>query len=94
MTKRSSSARTTTNSASDDVDKGLRLAIAARATMPGVARARGIEITYRVGPRRYRRSYNSSIYLCAPTDAFTAETCPGEAEGRFEPAVADFPVAQ
>ncbi|HZQ78665.1 MAG TPA: hypothetical protein VFE55_15120 [Acidimicrobiia bacterium] len=73
-------------------DDGLELAIAARATVPGVARMRGIEITYRVGRRRYRRTGDAPLYLCAPPDRYSFENCPGEAENDFGHAVADFPV--
>jgi hypothetical protein len=73
-------------------EEGLRLIVTARATVPGVARARGVEVTYRVGHRRYRRSSDSSMYLCAPPEAFPGFTCPGHAEGQFGNGMADFPV--
>jgi hypothetical protein len=78
---------------SGQVDGALPLAIRARATVPGVARARGVEVTYRVGHRRYRRSDDSSMYLCAPREQFPAFTCPGEAEGRFSNVAVDVTIA-
>ena len=74
--------------------QGLQPVIEARATVPGVARIRGIEITYRVGPRQYRHSSDPSIFLCAPLERYTAENCPGDAERRFDNVVMDFPVAR
>jgi hypothetical protein len=65
-------------------NEGLELVIGVRATRPGVARARAVEFTYRVDDRRYRGVYEGSMYLCAPVENFTAETCPGEAEGKFD----------
>lgn len=63
---------------------GLELAIGVRATQPGVGRARGVEITYRVGGKRYREEINAGIYLCAPAADFTEdESCPGELMDRF-----------
>ena len=44
------------------------------------------------GHRRYRRSDDSSMYLCAPKEQFLAHNCGGDAEGKFGDAVADFPV--
>ncbi len=79
--------------ASGEPDGGLRLEIGARTMQPGVARARGVEFTYRVGHRRYRRSYDDSMYLCAPVEQFPGTACPGEAEGQFDDAAVDFPVA-
>jgi hypothetical protein len=84
----------TTRNASGEPNEGLRLIINVRATAPGVARARGVEVTYRVGHRRYRRSSDSSMYLCAPKEQFLGGACPGEAEGQFGDAVADFPIAR
>lgn len=65
-------------------DEGLELVIGVRATKPGVARARAVEYTYKVDGRRYREVYDGSLYLCAPKEDFTAETCPGDAEGKFD----------
>jgi hypothetical protein len=64
--------------------EGLELVIGVKATKAGVARARAVEFTYTVGGHRYREVYDGSMYLCAPKDQFTAETCPGDAHGRFD----------
>ena len=79
---------------SGEPDQGLRLVIGARATEAGVARARGVEVSYRVGHRRYRRSYEGPMYLCAPQSQYLGGSCPGEAEGQFGSAVVDFPAAR
>ena len=76
---------------SGEPNQGLRLVIGARATEAGVARAQGVEVSYRVGHRRYRRSYEGPMYLCAPESQYLGSTCPGEAEGQFGSAVVDFP---
>jgi hypothetical protein len=55
-----------------------------------VARIKGLEITYRLGPRRYRRAEDASDYLCAPIEQFPVENCPGDAEGQFDNVVIDF----
>lgn len=65
-------------------NEGLELVIGVRATRPGVARLRAVEFTYKVGGRRYREVYDGSLYLCAPAEDFTAETCPGDAQGKFD----------
>ena len=65
-------------------NEGLELVIGVRATRPGVARARAVEFTYKVGSKRHREVYDGSMYLCAPAENFTAETCPGDAEGKFD----------
>ena len=69
---------------SGDPNEGLELVIGVRATKPGVARARAVEFTYRVGDRRYRETYDGSMYLCVPQEQFTADTCPGDAHGKFD----------
>ena len=74
----------TTEVAPGQSDGRIQLRIAARAARTGVARARGVEITYRIGPRRYRQSSDASMYLCAPAADFIAQTCPGDAEGKFD----------
>jgi hypothetical protein len=65
-------------------EEGLELVIGVRATRPGVARARAVEFTYKVSGRRYREVYDGSMYLCAPTENFTAETCPGDTRDKFD----------
>ena len=80
---------------SGDSENAVQLVIGARAAAPGVARARGVQIRYRVGHRRYRRSTDASMYLCAPSERFTAEqSCPGDAEGRFADVVVDYPAGR
>jgi hypothetical protein len=69
--------------------EGLELVIGVRATQPGVARARGVEFTYKVGGHRYREVDNGSMYVCAPIENFTADTCPGNAKGKFDNASAE-----
>lgn len=57
-------------------NEGLELVIGVQATKPGVARARAVEFTDKVGGRRYREVYDGAMYLCAP---------PGELHGRDLP---------
>ena len=84
-----------TRAGSDGAENAVQLVIGARAAAPGVARARGVDIRYRIGHRRYRRSTNASMYLCAPSERFTAEkSCPGEAEGRFADVVVAYPAVR
>lgn len=78
----------TTFSETGDPAEGLELVIGVRATRPGVARARAVEFTYRVGDRRYREEYQGSIYLCAPGERYQGDACPGDAEGVFSDEVA------
>ena len=70
----------------------LRIAVTARATQPGAGRAKGLEITYRVGRRRYRRFDAGSMYLCAPPEDFAERSCVGHDETPFSSAIVDFPV--
>lgn len=58
--------------------EGLQLLIGVRTTEPGVAAYRAVEVSYRVGKRRYREIYESPVHLCAPAEDFigTAEGCP------------------
>jgi hypothetical protein len=67
-----------------DPQEGLELVIGVRATKPGVARARAVQFTYTVGGRRYSEVDEGSMYLCAPVENFTADTCPGDAKGKFD----------
>jgi hypothetical protein len=46
--------------------EGLQLVVGVKSTGPGVGRIRGIEVTYRVGSRRYRNSSEGNGFLCAP----------------------------
>ena len=81
-----------TYTGSGDPYEGLELVIGARATQPGVARARGIEFTYRVGGKRYRRTYEGAMYLCAPREQFQGDACPGDARDKFGEGTAEFSV--
>jgi hypothetical protein len=64
----------------------LELVIGVRATAPGVARARGVEVSYRVGKRRYREIYENKLFLCAPAAEYPNDRrCPPpELEDRFD----------
>lgn len=73
-------------------NEGLELVIGVRATRPGVGRARAVEFTYKVGGRRYREVYDGSLYLCAPAEDFTADTCPGDTKGKFDDVNAEFKI--
>jgi hypothetical protein len=46
--------------------EGLQLVVGAKSTGPGVGRIRGIEVTYRIGDRRYRNRSDGKGFLCAP----------------------------
>jgi hypothetical protein len=48
----------------------LQLIIGVMATAPGIAANRGVEVTYRVGDKRYREVYNDAFELCAPKADF------------------------
>jgi hypothetical protein len=79
----------TTFEPSGNPNEGLELVIGVRATTAGVARARAVEFTYRVGGKRYREVYDGSMYLCVPKEQFTADSCPGDAHGKFDNATAE-----
>ena len=66
-----------TFNAAGEPDEGMQLVIGVRAPRPGVARSRGVEVTYRVGERQYREVYQHEIYLCVPAEAFGGDDCPG-----------------
>jgi hypothetical protein len=44
----------------------LQLIFGVNATAPGIAGNRGVEVTYRVGDKRYREVWNDAFELCAP----------------------------
>ena len=46
--------------------EGLQLVVGVKSTGPGIGRIRGVEVTYRVGNRRYRNSSEGNGFLCAP----------------------------
>lgn len=75
-----------------DPNEGLELVIGIRASRPGVARARAVEFTYRVGGKRYREIDEGSVYLCAPAENFTADSCPGDAHEKFDDVSAEVKV--
>jgi hypothetical protein len=83
-----------THDKSGEPYEGLELVIGARATQPGVARARGVEFTYRIGSRRYKQVFEGAMYLCAPKEQFQGDACPGDARGRFGDSIAEFSVAR
>jgi hypothetical protein len=56
--------------ADEDPTEGLQLVVGVKSTGPGVGRIRGIEVTYRVGHRRFRDSDESDGYLCAPASDY------------------------
>ena len=74
--------------------EGLELVIGAKATRPGVVRARGVEFTYRIGSHRYKQTFDGAMYLCAPKEQFQGDACPGDARNRFGDLSAEFPVAR
>ncbi|MGH8998136.1 MAG: hypothetical protein ACRDY7_01950 [Acidimicrobiia bacterium] len=68
--------------------EALELVIGVTPTEAGVARARAVEFTYRVGDRRFREEYEGSIYLCAPGERYPGDLCPGDAQDQFSDEVA------
>lgn len=64
----------------------LQLLVGFKVTGPGIAKFRAVEVTYRVGDRRYREEYETFTYLCAPESEYPVESpkCPGEDEDRFD----------
>jgi len=76
--------------AEDNSEVGLQLVVGARAKWIGVARAWGVEVTYRVGPRRFRRTSGASMQICAPKDRYRFEDCPMDDE--FDDTAVEFHV--
>jgi hypothetical protein len=77
---------------SGDPLQELQLLIGVRATAPGIARYRAVEVTYSVSGRRYRHVYESAAYLCATTapEINPADPCPTkETEGKFDDRTVD-----
>ena len=64
----------------------LQIILGIQVNEPGVARFEAVEITYKVGGRRYREVFDDSVYLCAPNDAYTGHgDCPSdEVRDRFD----------
>lgn len=70
----------------------LQLLIGVRATGPGVARYRAVEVTYSVGGRRYRQVMANAAYLCVTTASQInpADPCPTpETDGKFDDRTVD-----
>lgn len=44
-----------------------------KATGPGIGRIRGVEVTYRIGARRYRNSSSGKGFLCAPAAEYLSD---------------------
>jgi hypothetical protein len=59
-----------------DPDQYLQLVIGVRIAAPGIAGARQVEVTYRVGGRRYRLRIGNSVWMCAPTATYAQGGCP------------------
>ena len=57
----------------------LQVVLGVQVGEPGVARFEAVEITYKVGGRRYREVFEDSVYLCAPVDVYKGEgQCPSD----------------
>ena len=76
----------TTFSSEGSPNEGLQVVLGVQVGEPGVARFESIEITYKVGGRRYREVFEDSFYLCAPVEAYKGEgQCPSdEVRDRFD----------
>jgi len=75
-----------TRTPDDSPGEGLQVVLGVQVNEPGVARFEAVEITYKVGGRRYREVFDDSVYLCAPYDAYTGNgDCPSdEVRGKFD----------
>ena len=64
----------------------LQLVVGFKVTGPGIAKFRGVEVTYKVGDRRYREVYETFTYLCAPESEYPVggDNCPGKDGERFD----------
>jgi hypothetical protein len=64
----------------------LQIILGVQVGEPGVARFEAVEVTYKVGGRRYREVFQDSVYLCAPVAVYKAEgQCPSdEVRDRFD----------
>jgi hypothetical protein len=58
-------------------DEGLQIVVGVKPTGPGIARIGGIEVTYRVGHRRYREVSDAHGFLCAPAADYMGMSAPG-----------------
>lgn len=72
----------------------LQLIIGVKATAPGIAANRGVEVTYRVGGKRYREVWDDSFALCSPEAAFVGrqDACPPQ-DFEYDDRVVDVPFA-
>lgn len=72
----------------------LQLVIGVMATAPGIAAANGVEVTYRVGNKRYRELWKDAFELCAPKAAYAAggADCPPR-DFKYDDRVVDVPFA-
>lgn len=69
----------------------LQLLIGVRTTKLGLVHSRAVEITYRVGDRRYKEVLPHRMALCTPR-VRTDQSCPSsDARGRFGDRVLTFP---
>lgn len=75
-----------TRTPSGDPYEGLQIVLGVQVGEPGVARFEAVEVTYKVGGRRYKEVFEDSVYLCAPTAAYKGEgQCPSdEVRDRFD----------
>jgi hypothetical protein len=75
-----------TRTPAGDPGEGLQIVLGVQVNEPGVARFEAVEVTYKVGRRRYKEVFDDSVYLCAPYDAFTGNgDCPSdEVRDRFD----------
>jgi hypothetical protein len=49
---------------------GLQLVIGIRATKPGIAADRAVDVRYRVGGRHYHEVFRNYVHLCAPLSEY------------------------
>ena len=88
------------NPTSGDPDDGLELVIGIRATRPGIAAYRAVEVRYRVGSREYREVFEAnSAHLCAPLAEYvdlvshrSIQDCPPrDLKDHFEDGILEWP---
>lgn len=69
----------TTRTPAGTPGEGLQIVLGVQVGDPGVARFEAVEVTYKVGGRRYREVFLDSVYLCAPVDVYKGEgQCPSD----------------
>jgi hypothetical protein len=61
--------------------EGLQLFFGVEITEPGVAWAERVEVTYKVGGKRYTERFDRAFVLCAPAEAY--ETCSTEVDDKL-----------